>query len=445
MTEAARDAPHDPHPLQQAATNGPGCGRLRLQVPEPSARPGQDTDFSYLKLSPAGAMSRPAPGCDYEDTIALKNGLIRVLDDQGKACGPWNPQADIETLRRGLRLMMLTRIFDARMVIAQRQKKTSFYVQSLGEEAIGVGQAMSINRDDMCFTSYRQQNILLTRGMPMETMMNQIFSNMRDPLKGRQLPCMYSAREYGYFSLSGNVGTQYVQAVGWAMASAIRHDSRIATAWIGDGATAEADFYTALVFAQVYNAPVILNVVNNQWAISTFQAIAGGTTATFAARGVGMGIASLRVDGNDFLAVLSASRWAAERARNNHGPTLIEWVTYRGGPHSTSDDPGKYRPANDWQRFPLGDPVERLARHLCDLGAWSDEEHARTEAELQAEVLAAQKAAERHGTLMSGISHSTTGMFDDIFEQMPAHLQAQRAQLGVPPYGSTGDRVGEES
>ena len=123
----------------------------------------------------------------------------------------------------------------------------------------------------------------------------------------------------------------------------------------------------------------------------------------------------------------------------------FEWVTYRGGPHSTSDDPGKYRPANDWQRFPLGDPVERLARHLCDLGAWSDEEHARTEAELQAEVLAAQKAAERHGTLVSGISHSTTAMFDDIFEQMPAHLQAQRAQLGVPPYGSTGDRVGEES
>lgn len=415
----------------QGLASGQGKGKLRLQVPEPSARPGQETDFSYLKLSPPGEVPRPAADCDYEDTIALKNGLIRVLDDDGVAHGPWDPQASVEELRRGLRLMMLTRVFDRRMVIAQRQKKTSFYVQSLGEEAIGVGQAMTLAPDDMCFTSYRQQNILLTRGMSMVEMINQIFSNARDPLKGRQLPVMYSCRQRGFFSISGNLGTQYVQAVGWAMASAIKHDHRIATAWIGDGATAEADFYTALVFAQVYNAPVILNVVNNQWAISTFQAIAGGTSATFAARGVGMGIASLRVDGNDFLAVLAASRWAAERARNNHGPALIEWVCYRGGPHSTSDDPGKYRPANDWERFPLGDPVTRLRQHLSRLGAWSDQEHEATLAELEDEVLAAQKEAEQHGTLMSGTPRTAADMFEDIYERMPAHLVAQRQQLGV--------------
>jgi 2-oxoisovalerate dehydrogenase E1 component alpha subunit len=107
----------------------------------------------------------------------------------------------------------------------------------------------------------------------------------------------------------------------------------------------------------VYRAPVILNVVNNQWAISSFQAIAGGESVSFASRGVGAGIASLRVDGNDFLAVYAASCWAAERARSNLGPTLIEWVTYRAGPHSTSDDPSRYRPADDWTRFPLGDPI----------------------------------------------------------------------------------------
>ncbi|MDO4706218.1 MAG: thiamine pyrophosphate-dependent enzyme [Comamonadaceae bacterium] len=410
---------------------GPGKGRLRLQVPEPSARPGEKTDFSFLKLSKAGEVPRPAPDCPYEETIALKNSLIRVLDEQGQAHGPWKPEVSVEDLRRGLRLMMLTRAFDARMVIAQRQKKTSFYMQSLGEEAIGVGQAMSLNQDDMCFTSYRQQNILLTRGMPMVQMMNQIYSNTADPVKGRQLPVMYSSKEYGFFSISGNLGTQYVQAVGWAMASAIKHDSRIATAWIGDGATAEADFYTALVFAQVYNAPVIMNVVNNQWAISTFQAIAGGSTATFAARGTGMGIASLRVDGNDFLAVLAASRWAAERARGNHGPCLIEWVSYRAGPHSTSDDPSKYRPADDWQRFPLGDPIARLRQHLTLLGAWSDAEHETVQAEVEAEVLAAQKQAETYGTLMSGPQRTAADMFDDVYEHMPAHLIAQRQQLGV--------------
>lgn len=411
--------------------SGPGTGKLRLHVPEPSARPGRQTDFSYLKLSRAGAISRPPVDCVYEDTIALKNGLIRVLDEAHQAQGPWDPKASDEELRRGLRLMMLTRAFDARMVIAQRQKKTSFYMQSLGEEAIGIGQALSLERDDMCFTSYRQQNILLARGYPLVQMMNQIYSNTADPLKGRQLPVLYSSKEYGFFTISGNLGTQYVQAVGWAMASAIKRDSRIASAWIGDGATAEADFYTALVFAQVYRAPVILNVINNQWAISTFQAIAGGTTATFAARGVGMGIASLRVDGNDYLAVLAASRWAAERARNNHGPTLIEWVSYRAGPHSTSDDPSKYRPADDWQRFPLGDPIERLRRHLMQRGAWSDAEHASTQAELEAQILAAQKDAEKNGTLISGPQRTAADMFDDVFEQMPPHLVAQRQQLGV--------------
>ena len=182
--------------------------------------------------------------------------------------------------------------------------------------------------------------------VPLVDLICQLLSNERDPLKGRQLPIMYSVKDAGFFTISGNLATQFVQGVGWGMASAIKGDTKIASAWIGDGATAESDFHTALTFAHVYRAPVILNVVNNQWAISTFQAIAGGEATTFAGRGVGCGIASLRVDGNDFIAVYAASAWAAERARRNLGPTLIEWVTYRAGPHSTSDDPSKYRPAD---------------------------------------------------------------------------------------------------
>src|SRR5204862_814690 len=192
----------------------------------------------------------------------------------------------------------------------------------------------------MCCATYRQEGLLLTRDdVSMAEMMCQLMSNERAPLKGRQLPVMYSYKRTGFFSISGNLATQFIQAVGWGMASAIKGDTKIASAWIGDGATAEADFHTALTFAHVYRAPVILNVVNNQWAISTFQAIAGGEASTFAARGAGCGIASLRVDGNDFLAVLAASRWAAERARNNLGPTLIEWTTYRAGAHSTAHEP----------------------------------------------------------------------------------------------------------
>jgi 2-oxoisovalerate dehydrogenase E1 component alpha subunit len=327
--------------------------------------------------------------------------------------------------------MLKTRIFDARMLIAQRQKKISFYMQSLGEEAIGAAQAMALRRDDMCFPTYRQQSILMAREVPLVGMMCQLMSNEADPLKGRQLPVMYSDREAGFFSISGNLATQFIQAVGWAMASAIKGDTKIASAWIGDGATAESDFHTALTFAHVYRAPVILNVVNNQWAISTFQAIAGGEGATFAGRGVGCGIASLRVDGNDYLAVYAASCWAAQRARRNLGPTLIEWVTYRAGAHSTSDDPSKYRPGDDWSDFPLGDPIARFRKHLHAKGIWSDQAHDDLVASLEAEIIAAQKEAEQFGTLNDERFSSPATMFEDVYKDMPEHLRRQRQELGV--------------
>ena len=404
---------------------------LHLHVPEPTGRPGRHTDFSYLHVSPAGAVRRPPVDTQPVDTSDLAHALVRVLDDDGRAVGPWAMPTDPQMLRRGLRAMMKTRVFDARMLIAQRQKKMSFYMQCVGEEAIAIAHALALNPGDMCFPTYRQQGLLLAReDVDMAEMICQLLSNERDPLKGRQLPVMYSYKRAGFFSISGNLATQFIQAVGWAMASAIKGDTRIASAWIGDGATAEADFDTALTFAHVYRAPVILNVVNNQWAISTFQAIAGGEGTTFAARGVGCGIASLRVDGNDFLAVRAASQWAAERARSNLGPTLIEWVTYRAGPHSTSDDPSKYRPADDWAHFPLGDPIARLKQHLIALGAWSEQEHDAAQKELEAQVAAAQKEAESHGTLANGHMRSAAEMFDDVYKDMPEHLRRQRQQLG---------------
>jgi 2-oxoisovalerate dehydrogenase E1 component alpha subunit len=403
---------------------------LRLHVPEPTGRPGHETDFSYLHLSRAGEVRKPPVDASPADTSELAYTLVRVLDDEGRAVGPWAPEADPELLRRGLRAMMKTRAFDARMLIAQRQKKISFYIQCLGEEAIATGHALVLQQGDMCFPTYRQQGLLLARDdVTLLELICELMSNERDPLKGRQLPVCYSMKRAGFFSISGNLATQFIQAVGWGMASAIKGDTRIASGWIGDGATAESDFHTALTFAHVYRAPVILNVVNNQWAISTFQAIAGGEATTFAARGVGCGIASLRVDGNDFLAVLAASRWAAERARSNLGPTLIEWVTYRAGAHSTSDDPSRYRPADDWAHFPLGDPIPRLAQHLMGIGAWSQQEHEQTQADLEAQVNTALKEAERFGSMADGHVAGAATMFEDVYKEMPEHLKRQRAQL----------------
>jgi 2-oxoisovalerate dehydrogenase E1 component alpha subunit len=402
---------------------------LSLHVPEPTGRPGCTTDFSYLHVAAAGTVRRPAVDVLAADTADIANTLIRVLDDDGNAVGPWAPEPDRALWRFGLRSMMKTRIFDARMVIAQRQKKMSFYMTSLGEEAVGTAHRLALQEGDMNFPTYRQQSLLIAYEVPLVDMICQLLSNEKDRMKGRQLPVMYSVRDAGFFTISGNLATQFVQAVGWGMASAIKGDTRIASGWIGDGATAESDFNTALTFAHVYRAPVILNVVNNQWAISSFQALAGGESVTFAARGVGSGIASLRVDGNDFLAVYAASKWAAERARSNLGPTLIEWVTYRAGPHSTSDDPSRYRPADDYTRFPLGDPIERMRRHLTLLGWWSDAEHEAVKVEMEAEVIAAQREAEQFGTLADGALPDIATMFEDVYKEMPAHLRTQRAQL----------------
>ncbi len=412
-------------------------GPLHLHVPEPSGRPGHGTDFSYLRLAGAGEVRRPPVDVAPADTADLASTLVRVLDNEGRAVGPWAPQLDAQQLIRGLCAMLKTRAYDARMLIAQRQKKISFYIPCLGEEAIATAHALALQPGDMCFPTYRQQGLLLARDdIDMVEMMCQAMSNERDPMKGRQLPVLHSYKRAGFFTVSGNLATQFIQAVGWAMASAIRNDTKIASAWIGDGATAEADFHTALTFAHVYRAPVILNVVNNQWAISTFQAIAGGEATTFAQRGVGCGIASLRVDGNDFLAVYAASRWAAERARSNLGPTLIEWISYRAGAHSTSDDPSRYRPADDWQHFPLGDPITRLKQHLIGIGAWTEQAHETAQKELDAKVGAALKEAERHGTLADGHIPALASMFEDVYKDMPAHLQEQFRQAAAFAAGS---------
>jgi 2-oxoisovalerate dehydrogenase E1 component alpha subunit len=404
---------------------------LSLRVPEPKRRPGDKPDFSTVDLSEPGKVRRPDIAVAPREIADMAFDLIRVLDGKGQAVGPWNPKLDAETLRRGLKNMLLTRAFDDRMFRAQRQGKTSFYMKSTGEEAVAVAQTMALDPSDMCFPSYRQQGILIARGYPLIDMMNQIYSNARDPVKGRQLPIMYSSKEKGFFTVSGNLGTQFPQAVGWAMASAYKGDDRIAISWVGDGTTAEGDFHYACTFASVYRAPVILNIVNNQWAISSFAGIAGGDESTFASRGIGYGLPALRVDGNDFLAVYAATQWAAERARSNHGATLIEMFTYRVESHSTSDDPTRYRPLDEGKAWPLGDPVERLKQHLIALGEWSDEKHEAANKEAMEQVKAANTEASSHGTLGEGKIHSASTMFEDVFKDMPEHLRRQRQQMGV--------------
>ncbi len=402
---------------------------LSLHVPEPRFRPGDPVDFAEVEVPPAGAARRPDTTAPAREFIDLAYTLVRVFDEDARATGAWNPRLSPELLRRMLRSMVLTRAFDERMFRAQRQGKTSFYMKSTGEEAVAVAAAYALDRDDMCFPSYRQQGLLIARDWSLVDMMNQIYSNRGDRLQGKQLPIMYSVKDASFFSISGNLATQYPQAVGWAMASAAKGDTRIAATWCGEGSTAEGDFHSACTFAAVYRAPVILNVVNNQWAISSFSGFAGAEATTFAARGVGYGIAGLRIDGNDALAVYAATLWAAERARGGYGPTLIEHFTYRAEGHSTSDDPTQYRSAGEPNAWPLGDPIRRLKDHLIALGEWDEARHAEQDRRLAEQVRAAQKEAETNGILGHGLNQPLDTLFDGVFEEMPWHLREQQAQM----------------
>ncbi|KQM67736.1 2-oxoisovalerate dehydrogenase [Sphingomonas sp. Leaf17] len=402
---------------------------LTLHVPEPRFRPGDEADFVAVEVPAAGLSRRPdtaEPAADFHD---LSYGLIRVLDDANQAVGAWDPKLSPDLMRRMLRSMVLLRAFDERMFRAQRQGKTSFYMKATGEEAVAVAAAHALDYEDMCFPSYRQQGLLIARNWSLVDMMNQIYSNSADRLQGKQLPIMYSVREAGFFSISGNLTTQYPQAVGWAMASAAKGDTRIAAVWCGEGSTAEGDFHSACTFASVYRAPVIMNVVNNQWAISSFSGFAGAEATTFAARAIGYGIAGLRVDGNDALAVYAATQWAAERARTNQGPTLIEHFTYRAEGHSTSDDPSQYRSANEATAWPLGDPIKRLKDHLVACREWDEAAHAAQDRECAEQVKAAQKEAEKNGILGHGLHQPLDTLFDGVFEEMPWHLREQQAQM----------------
>ncbi len=401
---------------------------LALHVPEPHYRPGDKVDFSHIRVPEPGSAPRPDEACEAKETYPLCDDLIRILGDDNKAHGPWDPRLDADTLRRMLREMALVRAFDGRMYRAQRQGKTSFYMKCTGEEATSVCATHALAADDMIFPSYRQQGCLIARGYEPIEMINQIYSNKADKLKGRQLPIMYCSRDKSFFSISGNLATQLPQATGFAMASASKGDSRIAATWVGEGSTAEGDFHSALTFATVYNAPVIFNVINNQWAISSFSGFAGAERATFAARAIGYGMAGLRVDGNDPLAVYAAERWAADRARSNGGPTLIEHFTYRAEGHSTSDDPSAYRSAEEGSVWPLGDPVRRLKDHLIALGEWSEDQQAAQDEELDTMVKQAQKDAEKNGILGHGLHHPFHTMFEDVFETLPWHLQEQADQ-----------------
>ncbi len=394
-----------------------------IHIPDAPHRPGESPEFDEWRWTPKD-LKMLKIDCSVDDTREHALGLVRVLNDNNKAEGEWNPNLEVDELISGLEHMLRLRIFDDRMMKMQRTGKLSFYMRSYGEEAIAIAQTMALKSQDWLFPTYRQPGAQFVRGRDMVSMICHCIGNEEDNVKGRQMPVHYTYREGRYISVSSPVGTQFSQAVGVALASKYKELDEITITWIGDGASAEGDYHYALNFASIFKAPVILNVVNNQWAISTHSNFASGIQ-NFAIRGLPYGIPSIRVDGNDFLALYSVTKWARERASKQLGPTHIEVLTYRAGAHSSSDDPSRYRPKNSGDFWPGGDPIERLKMHLIEIGEWSEKKHLELEGRLDSEVVEAYKEAVKFGDLANGPYPSSDAIFTEVYENPPWHLQEQ--------------------
>ncbi len=348
--------------------------------------------------------------------------IVSVLKSDGSLDPRHDPKLSPEESVELYRRMVETRMIDERMVALQRQGRIGFHVGSLGEEASILGSAFAMRKDDWLFPCYREFGAALMRGLPFQKLVDNMFGNANDTVRGRQMPCHYTCRAVGWASISSPVGTQITHAVGFSWGAKIAGKDVASLVYFGDGATSSIDFHSAMNFAGVFKVPVIFLCRNNGWAISV-PVERQSATRTFAEKAIAYGMPGVRVDGNDVFAVVSATRRAIERGSRGEGPTLIEAITYRMGGHSTSDDPNRYRESEALQAWAGRDPIERVKHHLELRNLWD----AAREQELRTEV-------ERRFKEAVAIAERTPApplesMFDDVYEKPPWHLAEQRAEL----------------
>jgi pyruvate dehydrogenase E1 component alpha subunit len=354
-------------------------------------------------------------------------GLLEVLRDDGSADPATDPRMSSELLLRAYREIKRLRLLDARMILLQRQGRVGFYGACTGQEATPIATALAIEPGDWVFPALRESVMMLVRGFPLSTYLAQVYGNGGDILKGRQMPSHMSGRQVNQVSWSSCIGPQIPQAVGAAWAAKIKGDRTVIIGFLGDGATSEGDFHNAMNFAGVFRVPCVLICQNNHWAISVPTA-RQTASPTLAVKGRAYGVPSMRVDGNDVLAIYGAVSEAVAQARSGAGPTFIEAVTYRIGAHSTSDDPTRYRSQEEVEAWMKRDPLARLHRHLVRMGLLDDEADAALEQTLNAEIAAAITEVETFGAPLRQT------LFEDVYAELPWHLVEQRAELlRTPP------------
>lgn len=368
--------------------------------------------MTYTQTTPEhGAADRGSA-----DTRGDVDDVSRVLEPDGSRVpdaelDPWIADLSPHELRALHRDMVLTRRLDAEGVALQRQGQLALWAPCRGQEAVQVGTAHALAPGDFVFPSYREHGVLLGRGAkPADYVL---------AWRGEE----HSA--YDHTSINAAppqiiIGAQSLHATGWAMGAQRDGSTDVAVAYYGDGATSQGDVNEAMVFASSFRAPVVFVCSNNQWAIS--EPVTVQAKYPIAGRAPGFGIPSLRIDGNDALACVAAMRWALDRARRGEGPSFIEAVTYRMGPHTTSDDPTRYRDADEVDAWAQRDPIARLEAYLRAEGVLDDsglDEVARAADALAADVRAA---------CIGATTRAPETMFDHVYAEPHAGLARQKAE-----------------
>lgn len=344
---------------------------------------------------------------------------LRILDQDGSTY----PNAELPNIDQALatkiyQSLAFHRVLDERMVASQRQGRLSFYMTALGEEATSVGGAAGLEPQDMIMMQYREQGALIYRDFNLDDLMNQLFSNSDDLGKGRQMPIHYGSKALNCMTVSSPLATQIPQATGYAYGQKLQGLDAVTICYFGEGAASEGDFHAGLNMAAVQKAPVIFFCRNNGYAISTpaDEQFKGNGIAS---RGVGYGIKTIRIDGNDILAVLKATQLARAYAVKESKPVLIEAMSYRLGAHSTSDDPSGYRTKEEEAKWQSHDPILRMKCWMVKQNWWDEEKETALFEGYREQVLAAVKVAEKIDK-----PHIDT-MITDVYDVPSAQLKAQ--------------------
>ncbi|WP_018131550.1 pyruvate dehydrogenase (acetyl-transferring) E1 component subunit alpha [Effusibacillus pohliae] len=324
------------------------------------------------------------------------------------------PKLDDDQLRELMRRMVFTRVWDQRAISLNRQGRLGFYAPVAGQEATMIGSQFALQKEDWILPSYRDIPQMVWHGLPLY----QAFLYSRGHQHGFTIP-----EGVNVLMPQIIIGAQIVQTTGVAMGLKLRGKKNVALTFIGDGGTSQGDFYEGINFAGAYNVPAIFVIQNNRYAISV--PIEKQTKAqTLAQKGVAAGITSIQVDGMDVLAVYKAVYDATERARNGEGPTLIEALTYRYGPHTMAgDDPTRYRTGEEASEWEQKDPLIRFRKFLESKGLWTKEDEDRVIEETKNAVAEAIKQADEYPKM------KVTDLIDSVFETTPPHLEEQKQEF----------------